>query len=219
MKAVITGCGRSGTQTMARVLQNLFVDATHETVFHQNHSEEEIKKRIDEGKSEVEVSWLAAPYLHLLYPDIKIVHLIRNPLHVIRCWRQHHRLIDSDMGVARFIRKWVPRCEEGSALDRAVSYVYCWNDMVKRKGRDYLPNDYMVFSIEELYVLPSVMSLFKFMELDVSEDEVRKNHIDRGEVRIGGCGQHEELEWIDLSDTSLVSQIMGFALENGYKID
>lgn len=66
MKALITGCPRSGTGYIAKVL-----GAGHERVFHPSRSE---------PWTGIEVSWLGAPALPLAVPT---AHQLRDPLAVI----------------------------------------------------------------------------------------------------------------------------------------
>lgn len=90
---VITGTARSGTAWVAGILQELGLDAKYQHTFGQDklhdwnallqagaHNIEPIKKFSTHG----EVSWAAAAYIPLLDPAVPVVHLVRDPLKVVR---------------------------------------------------------------------------------------------------------------------------------------
>lgn len=102
LKFVVTGLQRSGTVYMAKLLSSLGIMCGHESIFttdglsgafaRLNHkikvetSVISFEKKFNEiwFNPDVQIadsSYLAAPYLSFF--DVKIIHLVRNPLHVI----------------------------------------------------------------------------------------------------------------------------------------
>ncbi len=76
---VVTGCGRSGTAFAARLLRDLGLRVGHEAVFGPH-----LQAFDGFGERDGDVSWLAAPFLRDLPPDVVIVHQVRDPLAVVR---------------------------------------------------------------------------------------------------------------------------------------
>jgi hypothetical protein len=77
LRAVVTGTPRSGTKYVANLLCRLGVKASHELYFNPWF------QSIAELKHEVEVSWMAAPFIAELPADTLVVHLVRNPVAAI----------------------------------------------------------------------------------------------------------------------------------------
>jgi len=80
---LITGCGRSGTGYIAALLTKAGIPCTHEGVFssalfHPPH------KAVLPDAPWGEASWLAAPLIESLPPEVLVFHQIRNPVNVIR---------------------------------------------------------------------------------------------------------------------------------------
>jgi hypothetical protein len=93
---LVVGTGRCGTWWLTHLLRNAGVVAHHEV--HYN-----MTRHGPVPDNEVEVSWLAAPYLHTHHGEI--IHLIRHPLKVVAsraAWgsfeKQRHRHGDGQKG-------------------------------------------------------------------------------------------------------------------------
>ncbi len=90
---LVTGCGRSGTQYVARLLVAMGMRVHHEHVFLPDRMEGQTKDTMTALMQTMEVdgsvSWFAVPYLDLIPDDWKIIHLVRNPVKVIRSWVAH----------------------------------------------------------------------------------------------------------------------------------
>lgn len=84
---VVTGCARSGTKYMSRLLSAADIRCSHERVF-----KVERLKQIDHpadyfvDRPEVagDASWCAAPFLNHLPDGTVVLHQVRNPIDVIR---------------------------------------------------------------------------------------------------------------------------------------
>ena len=80
---IVTGIGRCGTSFIDAALRGNKFNSGHEQFFNPNrfvmhgNDVQEYKAR-----EQVDVAWHAAPHLHLFH-DLKVVHLVRNPIQVI----------------------------------------------------------------------------------------------------------------------------------------
>lgn len=124
-KVLVTGCGRSGTMFVSEVLKRSGVNASHEKYFDIDvHS-------WPESSSGVEVSWLAAPYLDELPKDVRVVHLVRHPLDVVRSFLGI-RFFERSEG-SEFLGFVLDHCwdvgHEGP-IDQALGYWLRWNKMI-----------------------------------------------------------------------------------------
>jgi len=85
---IVTGTARSGTGFMSHLLSNNGIECYHEGIFGvKNHTLEEYLTGIEESPTVADSSWLVAPFINdiqTIYPHIKIIHVVRNPLKVIR---------------------------------------------------------------------------------------------------------------------------------------
>lgn len=127
-KLLITGCGRSGTGFLAKVLRECGIPATHERLFNPKRSS------WPEGHEGAESSWLAAPFLKKLPKDVTVFHQIRHPFDVIRSLvgfgffngNQRNPYQVFAFRHAPGIRSWK------DSLDRSMSYWVFWNLQVER---------------------------------------------------------------------------------------
>jgi len=134
-RILVTGWGRAGTQYAARLLTALGVPCTHEQVYRHDldpcrpwSAAAELSDRW-RGKPAC-ASWLAVPFLSQLPADVVVWHQRRDPLKVVRCWRDNG-LLSNDDASARFVRALLPECREGTDLERAVWYCLRWGQMVR----------------------------------------------------------------------------------------
>ncbi len=78
---VITGCPRSGTRYLARILTALGYDCDHEACFNP------WRVVLAEDRPETciwgDSSWMAVPFLETLPPETVVIHLVRDPLRTI----------------------------------------------------------------------------------------------------------------------------------------
>jgi hypothetical protein len=84
MSFIGTGCGRSGSQFMARLLTDLGVRTAHEEFFTAHTtSADHFQEWLDWSGTSGEISGLAACHLPLIPTDMKLIHIVRNPVAVI----------------------------------------------------------------------------------------------------------------------------------------
>jgi hypothetical protein len=101
LKYLVTGCGRSGTVYMAKLLTSLGVPCGHETIFDFDGIERALERIagsiplklsetslrakedwVDVNTIVADASYMAAPYLDF-FPDATIIHVVRHPVKVI----------------------------------------------------------------------------------------------------------------------------------------
>lgn len=78
-KFVVTGCGRSGTGSVAAALTAAGVQCGHEAVYDRSH-------RRDVGDLQGDASWFAVA--HELPAGVDVIHLVRDPLSVARSFHR-----------------------------------------------------------------------------------------------------------------------------------
>ncbi len=85
---VVTGCGRSGTGYASRIWTQLGLTCGHEALFNAAALRNEEMPDLDEAENYcADSSWVATGILQralVAFDRIKILHQVRNPVHVIR---------------------------------------------------------------------------------------------------------------------------------------
>jgi len=130
---VVTGCARSGTQYVAKVLESLGLRAGHEKIYRPDADARGVDAAW-QGR-DAEASWLAVPWLWRLPAGAVVVHLVRDPIKVVRCLALHDWFATEDRGNADFVRKHLPACRKGTALEKAAQYALGWNALAEEAGR------------------------------------------------------------------------------------
>lgn len=117
----VTGLGHSGTGWAAKLLSRLGAPCAHEE--HATHEGFELP---DQGES----SWLAVGWLEEIPPTVPILHLVREPLAVLRSIYRSDFLgagLASDTPHAAFARSRCPELESyPGGLERQVAWVARW---------------------------------------------------------------------------------------------
>lgn len=165
LKLIITGTGRCGTTFMAKLITSMGINCGHESVFDYSNDDvikERIKNKekrvlslisqidqqkwIDPKTIEADASYMAAPCLD--WPELsetKIIHVVRNPLNVIRSFlidfkyfAHNHPDKSNPFNELEFeekIWRYLPKLSQiNNALER-VCYFYCeWNRMIEKKS-------------------------------------------------------------------------------------
>lgn len=211
-RILVTGCGRSGTQYLTRVLQNLRLRVTHEQVYRQDLSLDSFSIQAMEGRwrereTKIEVSWLAAPFVGRQPKDVIIWHQLRDPLKVVRCWTSHGYLnperiqqVQPVPVVGEYIQQFLPQCACSSDLTRAVQYVLGWNRLIAKGMEDRLQA--CRYRIEELHASQLQDLLLEAgHQVKLSRIEAALTEVQPG---IGGCNpnQHRELTWKQIRDVA-----------------
>jgi hypothetical protein len=164
LKIVATGTGRCGTTYVAKLLTSLGINCGHESVFDYSN-DEIIKKRIVDKNyrtlskvSQIDndnwinpktitadSSYMAAPYLD--WPElkkVKVIHVIRNPLNVIRSFVLDFKYFNKNMpdkknifnelGFEEKIWKILPELSTiQNKFERGCYFYIYWNKMIEEK--------------------------------------------------------------------------------------
>lgn len=135
-RLLVTGCGRSGTGFLARVLTVAGLEARHEG--HSPAFKPHQHKWPDPWKG-TEVSWLAAAHLDTLPENLPILHQVRNPLAVTRSFLGFGFFTDpekhqSGVGPYRnFMKHHAPEVALwDEPIDQCLQYWVTWNLKVER---------------------------------------------------------------------------------------
>lgn len=133
IRMVITACPRSGTKYTAEVLKALGYKAAHECCFNP------WVQSVVNAPHDIEVSWMAAPFLQKLPPNILIVHQVRNPRAVIRSLVSFHDISQAN-NYSRIARAHLQIPENLDRQATAEAFWRQWNWLIQTnaKGRPYL---------------------------------------------------------------------------------
>lgn len=194
---VVTGCGRSGTQYVSGLLRMLGIKSGHETVYNHdlvpaNPDLEKIDRRWE--KVDVEVSWIAAPFLFTLPEGSVVWHQTRDLLKVVRCW-YHHGLLRPDPNiaplppVANFVHLSLPCCMEGSELEKCIKYVLCWNDLIERQVKE-AGLKYFRYKVEDI-TAELLSNMLKESGYNIPIEKIQKA-LDDQATNVGTCSHPPE---------------------------
>lgn len=145
LKYLITGCGRSGTCYMSKLLSSVNVHCGHESIFDWRGIDyalakldglipietSEVSNQVfkdgvnhvlptwfDSQKIVAESSYMAAPYLnHKCLDDVKFIHIVRNPV----------RVINSFTNYLNYFQNYHPALWEGPKKYEVFIYPHCPN--------------------------------------------------------------------------------------------
>ena len=135
LQVLVVGTGRCGTGFLSHSLERSGFTCGHEAIF--NHwDEEKVRQRYIASTLSAEASWAAAPFLGAdwLDPAVKVIHLTRSPLEVIKSF--HDINFFSDQRVHKPLNQLVYRntsirAETQRRLESAVTHYYEWNALIR----------------------------------------------------------------------------------------
>jgi hypothetical protein len=139
MKLLITGCGRSGTAFIAKILRIVDLEATHEVLFNP------VRCSWPHEHIGIESSWLAVPHLHKLPLDVVVFHQLRNPFDVIRSLMGYDFFNRPESKAYRnFVYEHEPSIKKLTTdIDRCIAYWILWNTRVQKRAE-------FTYQLEEL---------------------------------------------------------------------
>ena len=199
LEIIGTGTGRCCTFLLSEMLTLSGLSCGHEKIFNEGWTAGERDIRADyekESQLKADISWCSAAYLDQSWiaPDVKIIHLIRHPLSVIRSFFDINFF--SEDRIVRPLNQLVYANTTISAKnqDRLVSSIdhwFQWNQLIERK-LSVIPNERIVVRAEDLAFNTEGLSAFlgrniKYIakpfngkaqikeENAVSEDELHRN--------------------------------------------
>jgi len=165
LKYVVTGTGRCGTMFLANLLTSLGLPCWHEAIFTTeglekakkiiNGDEEPKTSLISENcilneskKIVADSSYMAAPFLEKLDPNVKVIHLIRNPIKVVKSFTgdlfnyfdenkpSYQEGYEHKYKFEKFIYHHLPELSQDmSQLERTFLYYIRWNKLIEKSNR------------------------------------------------------------------------------------
>src|SRR4051794_29418744 len=130
MRFVVTGCARSGTSYVAKLLTETGIPCGHELVYGPGS----VKPWPDSRPGES--SWLAAPHLHRLDRETVVLHQVRHPLAVVRSHLLFHfftgHAAEGLRDYVEYVGRWTPEVlEPTDELGRTLRFWERWNLLVE----------------------------------------------------------------------------------------
>lgn len=159
LRAIVTGCGRSGTNYLAEILTVAGLRCGHERAFTVLGPREALDL-------DAESSWYAAPYLGEVDERTKVLHIVRHPARVVRSFFRiglcatdpwHHFsfgrpallvALKFNVRLHRYRQRWqsvmahrellwrhTTCMKERAEVDRLWAYWWQWNALVEAKAQ------------------------------------------------------------------------------------
>lgn len=179
-KALIVGTGRCGTGYMADALNNSGVPCGHEGVFN-HYDEKRVLKNFRDSSLSADSAWPAAIFIGKpwLSYKIKIVHLVRNPVDVIKSFWEINFF--SEERIDKTLNQTVYRNTEISPenqdrLYSAVDHYFYWNNLIENR-LNAAKNPYIVVKFEDILIDDGErarLSDFLDLKLDFSKKKINE---------------------------------------------
>lgn len=160
LKYIITGTGRCGTGTISKALSGAGISCGHENIF-------TVVENYPCKQYVAECSFLAIPYLEYLNNDVKIIHLIRDPVKTIKSisycdWFSKNR-IGTDL-FTNFMHRHLPILDiYKDCFSKIMCWYIYWNKKIERMKPNFVCR--LEFDTKEL---------FKYIGIE-TEVKVEKN--------------------------------------------
>lgn len=162
LKFIVTGCGRSGSVYMSRILNDVGIPCGHESIFNQEKENHVLQRFygympptiskcsdnhgwVDLSKLQADSSYMAVPYLN--YKDVKnvpIIHIVRNPFAVISSFvldLEYFKLKENNTFNDGKWEEWIfshtPELNlTTDPVERACLYYISWNERIEKCKND-----------------------------------------------------------------------------------
>lgn len=230
---IVTGTGRVGTVYMARLLTSLGFMCGHESIFEYDGIENSLAKLRGEislatsncssndllndlsienwfepDEIIAESSYLAAPYLDMrILQDVGVIHIVRNPLHVISSFVLDIRFFEDD-GMKKWRRFVYDHCPEVACeltpIERACRYFVDWNKMIEDKSK----GKYIRLKVENE---PS-KKLFDFLDITLTNTCFSNKKANSWKRR------KQNLSLRDIPDSQVKLDFIKMCFDYGYEI-
>lgn len=225
-RILVTGCGRSGTQFIAKVLSFCGLRCRHERVYGADsveYNRDKLGMLFDcrWRDHDAECSWLAAPYLDTLPEDVVVWHQLRHPLKILRCWVGHRLVIRTSEAAGRFISHHLPEClppaTEFPEAELAIRYVLRWHEMIEDWGRAHADR-YQRYRVEALgsVFLGSLLLSAGYPNRYTEAQEALAGAVPKD---VGSChhGPGDEMTWAMLRGCPSLPALREQAHRHGYE--
>lgn len=213
---LVTGSGRCGTHYLCAVLNELGIETGHESVF--GYDEASAGRW---GGLRGDCSWPGAAYAHRLPHGTRVLHLVRDPLAIVRS-----RAGDNNLGasstrrlVLRFVERHRPTIFESAVddLGRAMLFVVEWNRMVERLRAAFPQLEHKRVRVEDLSVDPGRLArTAEFLVGSHLPVERCQSVQTRIESSIGSRGIRAQLGWDDVERHPNGAGLIALARDYGY---
>jgi len=184
----ITGCGRSGTLYITRVLRQLGLNIGHETA------------RTNDPKPAGNVSWYLAPIVDPT--KYFVIHQVRHPVRVIASlWTLGNPSWE-------YIYKHAPSISPDSPrLLQGMQYWVEWNKMAEAKASVRFRIEDLSMDLEKLCELLGLLPNYGALSKVPNDTNTRRHH-----------AGYRKVTWLDLQaqDEALCTEIMQMAERYGY---
>lgn len=242
LKIISTGTGRCGTTYMAKLITSLGINCGHESIFDYSN-DEIIKNRLNNKKLrtlskvsqikernwvspesiEAESSYMAAP--HLDWPELdetKIIHIVRNPLEVIRSFVLDFKYFNKNMpdkknpfnelGFEEKIWKYLPELENIENKFERASFYYChWNKMIEDKIKN---KKSILIKIEDENKIEKIS---EFIEKPINNNVFNKKTNSFEEIT--GRKNNQQVKLNDIPNGKVKNELLKMSDEYGYKLN
>lgn len=137
LKYVVTGTARSGTKYAATLLTNAGMKCGHESVFNSWGSNFTRAPKWREQETHLgDSSFITAPFIPEVKGDLKVVHLIRPPLDVIRSIVGIAHVGNNRAPWVQFLNAHINLTQFPPGPQRAAAYWVRWNRLIQDNGPD-----------------------------------------------------------------------------------
>ena len=229
---IVTGCGRSGTQYMASLLNELGCSCGPESFYNLRNLtlDDEITTFLSEEKIEYssqshifdtlgESSWLAVPYLAHIPPGVVVLHQTRDPLAVVRSKiRTNFFQRKKKVRTLAFASQHCPLVDEGSPFEKSLKYWIYWNRMAEaaelRKDIHYLR--YRIEDLDQI-LLRQILDLIQFPVEETRLVDALKSQPRDFNTR-GDKDNDNQITWDMLAKGHLLAELENTAKKYGYKV-
>ena len=154
LRVIVVGTGRCGTGLLQQMFNRAEFTCGHENIFNSPNKTLVKRQYMSNTQYAAESSWAAAPYLDQPWIDkkIKIVHLVRNPISVIKSFW------DIGFFISERVNKPLNRlvyqhttisAETQDRLVSSIEHYFQWNALIKKK-LEKIDNPSIVFHLEDL---------------------------------------------------------------------
>lgn len=202
LKFIVTGTGRSGSVYAAKLLTQLGIPCGHECIFNWEPFDKiisklynpnlrqvshcsthdlvkitdepaELEKWVNEQQTIAESSYMAAPYLILNeLKDVKIIHVVRNPLKVISSFVKSLNYFQENSPTNDWeikIYNNLPDLKNiPTQIERACFYYCNWNDLIKNNAKN---NKYILCKLENI---DKNENFYNFIKKEKKEIQISK---------------------------------------------
>lgn len=138
LKYIVVGTGRCGTKTVKEFFDDKGIHCSHENIFG-------IDLNSGEGYSAAS-SWLAVPHLNtdMISGDAELIHLVRNPLHVIKSFYDISQFDESKKSKYHmYMKKHLPKgFFDSTELGNICKYYMMWNTMIEESKPKFGKNHF-----------------------------------------------------------------------------